>query len=231
MMLLNEKQVVPALLTDNTKGRVESNIWYLDNGVSNRMKGFKSKLSELISEGISGLVRFGDGSTIEIEGKGSITFKCKNGEESVLTEVYYIPNLCSNIISLGQMSESGNKVILKGEYLRVFGKSEKLLMKVKKSPNRLHKLLIKTEKPSCVMSKSNEIARLWHIRLGHVNYKAMELMYKGHMVKSQPRIIQVDGVCDGCLMAKQTKKHYPSQSNYGKTQVLELVHGDFCVLI
>lgn len=159
MMLLNEKQVMPALLTDDTEGQVESNLWYLDNGASNHMMGYKSKFSEL-NEGISGLVRFGDGSTVKIKGKGSITFKCKNGEERVLNEVYYIPNLRSNIISLGQISESGNKIILKGEYLWVFDKSEKLLMKVKRSHNRLYKLLIETTKQSCLMSKSNDIACL-----------------------------------------------------------------------
>ncbi|KAL8154787.1 hypothetical protein AgCh_000227 [Apium graveolens] len=227
MTLLNEKQVIPALKTEDTKGQAESNLWYLDNGASNHMTGCKSKFSEL-NEGISGLVRFGDGSTVKIEGKGSITFKCKNGEERVLTEVYYIPNLRSNIISLGQMSESGNEVTLKGKYLWVFDKKKKLLMKVKRSQNRLYKLLIETTKPSCLMLKSNEIARLWHIRLGHVNYKAMELMYKGHMVKGLPRITQVDGICDGCLLAKQTRKRFPSQSNYSATQVLDLVHGDLC---
>lgn len=118
MMLLNEKQVVPTLSTESDKEQVESNLWYLDNWASN-MTGCRSKFSEL-NEGITGRVRSGDDFTIEIEGKGSITFKWKNGEERVLTKVYYILNLCSYIISLGQMYESGNKVVLKGEYLWVF---------------------------------------------------------------------------------------------------------------
>lgn len=191
------------------------------------MTGCKSKFSEL-NEGITGLVHFGDGSIVKIEGKGSIILKCKNGEECVLQEVYYIPSLCSNIISLGQMSESGNKVILKGEFLWVFDKSEKLLMKVKKSPNRLYKILVETAKPRCLMSSSDEVARLWHRPLGHVNYKAMEMMSQERMVRGLPNIVHNNEVCDGCLMGKQTRKSFPSQSNFSATRVLELVHGDLC---
>ena len=74
----------------------------------------KEKFEEL-NDKITGSVKFGDGSTVQIEGKGSIAFRCKNGEERVLREVYFIPSLRSNIISLGQLSEEGNKVVLIGK--------------------------------------------------------------------------------------------------------------------
>ncbi|KAL7606533.1 uncharacterized protein LOC111907056 [Lactuca sativa] len=77
-----------------------TNIWYLDNGASNHMTGQKEKFCEL-NQSIQGFVKFGDGSKVLIEGKGSIMFKCKNGEYRVLKEVYYIPILFSNIIILG----------------------------------------------------------------------------------------------------------------------------------
>ncbi|XP_074377180.1 uncharacterized protein LOC141718699 [Apium graveolens] len=53
------------------------------NDVSNHMTGLKSEFTEL-NEGITGLVKFGDGSTVKIEAKGSMTLVCKNGEERVL---------------------------------------------------------------------------------------------------------------------------------------------------
>lgn len=141
MLLLNDKEVIPKLAHDNRVIHSETNIWYLDNGASNHMTGFKSKFANL-DEAISGQVKFRDESTVKIEGKRSINYKCKNGEERTLHEVYYIPTLCNNIISLGQFSEEGNKVVMSGEFLRVFDKQEKLLIKVKRSPNRLYKLII-----------------------------------------------------------------------------------------
>lgn len=119
MMLVNEESVVPKLQSEVGDKHDESNLWYLDNGASNHMTAEKSKFIELKEE-VKGQVKFGDGSTVSIQGKGIICFKCKNGDERKLQEVYYIPNLSNNIISLGQQSEEGNKVVLNGMFLWVY---------------------------------------------------------------------------------------------------------------
>lgn len=77
---------------------------------------------------------FGDGSTVKIEGKGSVTYMCKNGEERTLEDVY-IPTLRNNIINLGQLTEEGNRIAIKGDMLWVYDTQDKLLMKVKRSQN------------------------------------------------------------------------------------------------
>ncbi|KAK8655862.1 hypothetical protein V6N13_108427 [Hibiscus sabdariffa] len=61
-------------------------------------------------------------------GKGTVMFECKNGDQKALQEVYYIPKLCNNVISLGQMTEDGNKVQMAGDTMKVSDKSGKLLM-------------------------------------------------------------------------------------------------------
>lgn len=42
-------------------------------------------------------------------------FKNRNGDARKVTDVYFIPNLRSNIISLGQATKSGYDVRMKGE--------------------------------------------------------------------------------------------------------------------
>jgi hypothetical protein len=42
---------------------------------------------------VRGSVRFGDGSTVEIQGIGAVAIAGKNSEHRVLTEVYFIPSL------------------------------------------------------------------------------------------------------------------------------------------
>jgi hypothetical protein len=74
--------------------------WYLDSGASNHMTGSKAAFSELDGS-ITGTVKFGDGSQVVIEGCGTVIFRCWNGEHRTLTDVYYIPQLRSSIISLG----------------------------------------------------------------------------------------------------------------------------------
>lgn len=64
-----------------------------------------------------GELKFGDGYTVHIKGIGVVSFRCKNGKEKKLKELYYILTLCNNIISLGQLSEARNKVILDEDFL------------------------------------------------------------------------------------------------------------------
>ena len=165
------------------------------------MTGRREKFEQL-DRTVKGQVKFGDGSLVKIEGKGSIRIACKNGEDIMLHGVYYIPILRSNILSLGQFSEEGNRVVLNGEHLWVYDSCGRLLMQVKRSVNRLYKIYIEERKDICLLTKAEEETRLWHLRLGHVNFKAMQLMSKNHMAHGLPSINQPREICSGCLMSK-----------------------------
>ena len=73
--------------------------WYLDSGTSNHMMGSKAAFSEL-NDDVTGTMKFGDGSRVAIRGRNTIIFRCQNGEHHALTDVYYIPQLCSSTISI-----------------------------------------------------------------------------------------------------------------------------------
>ena len=49
--------------------------WYLDSNASNHMTGSKAAFSEL-DDDMTGTVKFGDGSGVEIRGRGTIIFRC-----------------------------------------------------------------------------------------------------------------------------------------------------------
>ena len=48
----------------------------------------------------TGNVKFGDGSSIKYEGRGTIIVICKNGKEIELKGVLYLPKLKTNILSI-----------------------------------------------------------------------------------------------------------------------------------
>lgn len=163
VMLPNEDKVSPRFNQSEGESKFVSNLWYLDNGASNHMTGQKSKFKEL-DENTTGQVKFGDGSIVHIKGKGTVAIKCKDGEERILHQVYYIPSLRSNIISLGQLSEEGYKIMLSGEFLWIRDKKERLIMKVKRSFNRLYKIILEPIDYSCLLSEKSSPEWLWHSR-------------------------------------------------------------------
>ncbi|KAK1419766.1 hypothetical protein QVD17_29081 [Tagetes erecta] len=83
-ILLNENKVNPTLFANDSS---DNNIWFLDNGASNHMTGCEEHFTEL-DRTVTGAVRFGDGSKVQIKGKGSIIFDCKNGEQRVVQEAW-----------------------------------------------------------------------------------------------------------------------------------------------
>ena len=76
------------------------------------MCGCKEKFVEL-DEKVKGNVSFGDSSKVQIQGKGTILFSLKDGAHKLITDVYYVPKLKSNILSLGQLVEKGYEIHMK----------------------------------------------------------------------------------------------------------------------
>ena len=120
--------------------------------LSNHMTRDRTKFKEF-DEKLPENMKFGDGSAVPIQGKGSILFQCKNGDQRLLKKVYYIPNLKSNIINLSQMTEDGSRVELAGSFLKMFDKNGTLLMKVKQSHNRLYRILLETSQSTSLLMK------------------------------------------------------------------------------
>jgi hypothetical protein len=102
--------------------------WVLDTGATNHMTGTRHIFAEL-DTAVTGSVRFGDGSVVAIEGKGTVLFACKSGEHRRLEGVYYIPRLTTNIVSLGQMDEDGYTINIEGGVLRLHDPQHQLLAK------------------------------------------------------------------------------------------------------
>jgi hypothetical protein len=98
------------------------------------MMGACGAFAEL-DRGIHGIMRFGVGSVVEIEGRGIVVFNCKNGEHRALTGVYYIPRLTMDIISLGQLEEAGCRIVMDADVLKISEPGRKLLARVVRSPS------------------------------------------------------------------------------------------------
>ncbi|GJV39898.1 zinc finger, CCHC-type containing protein [Tanacetum coccineum] len=221
-IFLNEKEIKPKKYIST-----DESLWYLDNGASNHMTGIRTHFKE-IDRKISGRIRFGDGSYVEIKGRGSILLECKNKEQRVIPNVYYIPNLKSNILSLGQLTENGCKIIMQNNILLLYGQDQKLLMRVERSRNRLYKINLKIGMPMCLLANLENPAWLWHARLGHLNFDSLKQMTQKKLVEGIPSINHKSQVCNACLLGKHYRAPFPNQTNTKSFEPLNLVFGDLC---
>jgi hypothetical protein len=108
------------------------------------------RVSLLTNSSVRGSVKFGDASSIEIKGTGSVIFTVASGEHMLLTRVYYIPVLRNSIISLGQLDENSSHVEIKHGLMRIWDPFHRLLAKVRRSPSRLYILNVKMAQPCCL---------------------------------------------------------------------------------
>ena len=224
VVYLNEKNIKLKEFEANSESE---NVWYLDNGASNHMTGRRDYFKTM-DETITGKVRFGDDSRIDIKGKGSILFVSQNGDKKILADVYYIPDLKSNIISLGQATESGCEVRMKEEQLTLCDKEGKLIVQAKRSKNRLYKVIMNIVDLKCLQAAAKPESTIWHARLGHIGKQSMRAMMKDQMVIGLPEFKIESETCASCLLGKHARSPFPNATSYRATQALELIHGDLC---
>ncbi|KAK9054019.1 hypothetical protein SSX86_025095 [Deinandra increscens subsp. villosa] len=227
-VLLHEARVVPSSFTDHSsKEEAEEVEWYLDNGASNHMT-YNVSLFSSLNTNIVGKVKFGDGSSIEVKGKGSVVLRGKHVDQRTLTNVYYLPKLKSNIISLGQLAERGCEVRILDEYLWLYDRLGKLILKVRRAHNRLYKVTLSAGSEMCFQTRLEGETGRWQSRLGHANFHTLENVTHKDLVIGVPRLKYEAHICDICLAGKQVRDSFPKESLYGAKHPLELVSMDLC---
>ncbi|WVZ97328.1 hypothetical protein U9M48_042876 [Paspalum notatum var. saurae] len=120
--------------------------WIFDTGASNHMTGCRDAFSDP-DTGITGTVRFGDGSVVRIEGCGTILFDRKNGEHRTLPNTYYIPRLTANIVDRGQLDEEDFEIPIGRGVMRVRDEQNRLLAKIRRGSGRPYVLDLTIARP------------------------------------------------------------------------------------
>jgi transposase InsO family protein len=218
-VFLNEEKVIPVPSPDG--------LWYFDTGASSHMTGLRHVFATL-DETVHGTVRFGDGSVVDIHGKGLVIFRGQSGEQRILADVYLIPSLRSNIISVGQLDEGGYKIAIADGMMTIHDPVHNLLARVKRAGNRLYTGILTYDAPVCLMTKGDDMTWRWHARFGHLHFRALHTMSRRGMVRGLPDIARVEEMCDGCALGKQHRAPFPRTSSYRAERGFELVHTDLC---
>ncbi|GKA71123.1 putative ribonuclease H-like domain-containing protein [Tanacetum coccineum] len=175
------------------------------SGCSNHMTGNKAYLSDY-KDYNGGFVAFGS------DPKGG---KIRTANLD-FDDVYFVDELKFNLFSVLQMFDKKNSVLFTDTECLILSPSFKLLDEsqvVLRAPrqNDVYSLDLKNIVPSggityLYANATSDESKLWHRRLGHVNFKNINKLVKGHLVRGLPSKVFVnDHTCVACKKGKQHK--------------------------
>ncbi|GJW93206.1 ribonuclease H-like domain-containing protein [Tanacetum coccineum] len=160
----------------------------IDSRCSRHMTGNMSYLTDF-EEIDGGYVAFrGNPKGGKITGRGTI----KTGNLD-FENVYFVRELKFNLFSVSQMCDKKNSVLFNDTECIVLSPNFKLtdesqvLLKVSRK-NNMYSVDLKNIVPkgglTCLFAKAtSDESKLWHRRLGHINFKTMNKLIKGNLVR------------------------------------------------
>ncbi|GJT99554.1 putative ribonuclease H-like domain-containing protein [Tanacetum coccineum] len=221
-----------------------------DSGCSAHMTGNKDHLDDF-EECKGGSVTFG-GSKGYITGKGRI--RVGNLEFDSVSFVKELGHF--NLFSISQICDKQHKVLFTETECLVVSPDFKMpdenqiLLKVPRQHN-MYSFDMKTPAPTkdyaCLIAKAtSDESKLWHRRLGHINFKNLNKLVKGNLVRGLPsKVFRNDHTCVACQKGKQHKAsckaklertiteplHTLHMDLFGPTSVKSINHASYCLVI
>ncbi|GKA81522.1 putative ribonuclease H-like domain-containing protein [Tanacetum coccineum] len=203
----------------------------IDSGCSRHMTRNKAYLAAY-QDFNGGPVAFG-GSKGYITGKGKIKTRKLDFED-----VCFVKELQHfNLFSVSQICDKKNKVLFTDSECLVLSPEFKLpdenqvLLRIPRQ-NNMYSFNLENIVPSgglaCLIAKATiDESNKWHRRLGHVNFKNLNKLVKGNLVRGLPsKIFQNDHTCVACQKGKQHKASCKAKSVSSISHSLQLLHMD-----
>ncbi|GKC62535.1 ribonuclease H-like domain-containing protein [Tanacetum coccineum] len=180
----------------------------IDSGCSRHMTGNMSYLTDY-EEIDGGYVAFGGNlKGGKIIGKGTI----KTGNLD-FENVYFVRELKFNLFSVSQMCDKKNSVLFNDTECIVLSPNFKLidesqvLLRVPRKNNMysvdLKNIVSKRGLTFFFAKATSDESKLWHRRLGHLNFKTMNKLVKINLVRGLPfKLFENDQTCVACQKGK-----------------------------
>ncbi|KAJ0926042.1 putative RNA-directed DNA polymerase [Helianthus annuus] len=221
----NDELLLMARVDDVTTKK--EGTWFLDSACSNHMTGVKEWFVQL-DETYTHSVRLGNDYRLRVRGIGEVRI-CVEGITRVITNVYYIPELTSNLLSIGQLQEKRVTFVVQEGVCKVYHPQKGLIISSRMTKNRMFPVHVisKPYSPTCLQVSESD-THIWHKRFAHVNHKALRTMQYRQMVKGLPKVVGKTKVCETCAIGKQQREVIPNKSNWRATEKLQLIHTDLC---
>nr|GEX05325.1 reverse transcriptase domain-containing protein [Tanacetum cinerariifolium] len=161
-------------------------LWHLDSGCSKHMTGDRSLLVNFVQKFL-GTVKFGNDCVAKIMGYRD--YQIRN---VTISQVYYVEGLGHNLFSVGQFCDSDLEVAFRQHtcFIRILDGVD---LFTGSRGNNLYTLYIQDMMASssiCLLSKASKTKSwLWHRRLSHLNFGAINHLASDHNDHLRVRVV------------------------------------------
>jgi hypothetical protein len=152
-------------------GSSREDVWFIDSGCSNHMTGNKKWFISL-DENFSHAVKLGNNARMQVMGQGSVKLRVQ-GRTQIVSNVFYVPDLTNNLLSVGQLLEKGLKVVMQKGTCKIFHPMKGLIVHTHMITNRMFVMLAEQHNDACLQVTQEDLTGLWHRRFGHLHQKGL----------------------------------------------------------
>ncbi|GKC64412.1 retrovirus-related pol polyprotein from transposon TNT 1-94, partial [Tanacetum coccineum] len=135
---------------------------HIDFATSNHMMSEEDLFVKM--EKNKGNVTFGDESKAPVKGKGKILIRAKDGSHQYISDVYNVPNMKSNILSVEKLLQKNYDIHFKYRSATIRNQEGKLIAKVPMTKNQMFILNIQHDEAKCLKSCPKDHSWLWYMR-------------------------------------------------------------------
>ncbi|CAI7881222.1 unnamed protein product [Closterium sp. NIES-53] len=210
----------------------------LDSGCSHHLMGTKAVFVDMAPSGSVKHVRGFNGALQPVEGRGTIALQGEAGKRVLILDVLYVPGVQANLLSVGQLKESGVQLKGDGDEMLLVAATGMVLGRARYTG----RVLCTDLRPCPMQSQSTEVVALrtivpatkstpdrLHARLAHVSVDTIKSSAT-HDVSTGLDITPSTGTdppCISCVGGKLARHTFPA-SGSDATEALVVVHIDIC---
>lgn len=199
--------------------------WCIDSGCTSHLSNDKNSFSSI--QEIQGGLKLASSATTQVRAKGDVTVFTSDGKHDKLENTLFVPDLRNNLISVAKIVDKNNDVLFTTNNAYILDTTGKVKLVADRDGDLF--FLRDGSSAACLASDiKNSSAKVWHQRLGHLNFRDMSSMMEKQLVMGMDFKNDVDlRSCKPCAAGKLASTPFPKIAERSPV-TLGIIHADLC---
>jgi hypothetical protein len=198
----------------------KSSSWIFDSACYNHMTSYASSFTTFAPPSHTSLIQTADGSSMTIQTIGTV-----NTPSLSVPDVFHVPKLSFNLLSVGQLCELGYRLVFDSSVVYVYDPRTGQTLGTERRVGRLFELSslhIFIPGVSAAAASSLPSLALWHSRLGHASVSQVQVLASKGLLGS---VSNESFDCMSCQLVKQPALAFNNSESIASAS-FNLIHSD-----